>query len=175
MEWGLPPPLPPLGASVDETLWTRPARRARSGLAMTAYRESAPLCPSCHEPLEAHTIEAPSAVVDMCKRCGGVWIDWEDGDLTTLAREVPPAQARAMPTNGPGACPRCKRPLAVEVFQGTAEVLRCADCAGAFLPYASIGKIAASTPADAREAPGEAGVFARALAGLRAWLSGAPG
>lgn len=137
---------------------------------MTAYRTSAPLCPSCHEPLEAHTIDVPNAVVDLCKRCGGVWIDWEDGDLTALAREVPPARTRVIPRAGPGSCPRCNRQLAVELFLDAAEVLRCGDCGGAFLPYASIGKIAASTPADAREAPGEAGVWARAIEALRRLL-----
>ena len=139
---------------------------------MTAYRESAPPCPACHEALEPHTTGGTGAVVDLCKRCGGVWIDWEDGDLTTLTREVPPAQARALPTSGPGQCPRCHRALAVEVFLGTAEVLRCGGCAGAFLPYPSIGKIAASTPADARDEPGEAGTWGRALRALRGWLRG---
>lgn len=139
---------------------------------MTAYRKSAPLCPSCREPLEAHTLPGASAEVDLCKRCGGVWMDWEDGDLTSLAREVPPADVRVLPTSGLGACPRCNRQLRVEVFQGTAEVLRCAECAGAFLPYASIGKIAAGTPADAREPEAESGAFARAVAAVRGWLAG---
>ncbi len=151
--------------------WTAPAGREKKGL-MTAYRTSTPLCPSCHQALEAHTIDAPDAVVDLCGRCGGVWIDWEDGDLTALAREVPPAQTRVIPRGGPGACPRCNRPLTVELFLETAEVLRCGECAGAFLPYASIGKIAASTPADAREAPGEASVWARAARALHGWLKG---
>ena len=53
-----------------------------------------------------------------------------------------------MPRSGPGSCPRCNRPLVVEVFQDVAEVLRCSECSGAFLPYASIGKIAAGTPAE---------------------------
>lgn len=137
---------------------------------MTAYRASTPLCPACHLALEPHTTEGSSAVVDLCKRCGGVWIDWEDGDLTTLTREVPPAEARAIPTNGPGQCPRCRHTLAVEVFLGTAEVLRCGECGGAFIPYPSIGKIAASTPADARDVTDEAGSWSRALRALRGWL-----
>jgi Zn-finger nucleic acid-binding protein len=137
------------------------------------------MCPSCHLPLEAHTIDAPNAVVDLCKRCGGVWIDWEDGDFTALAREMPPAEARQIPRGGPGSCPRCNQPLKVEVFLDTAEVLRCGDCAGAFLPYASIGKIAASTPADAREDPreeaagqaDEASTWARVMGALRQLLA----
>lgn len=139
---------------------------------MTAYRTSAPACPACHLALEPHSLDGGNVVVDLCRRCGGVWIDWEDGDLTTLAREVPPAEGRAIATNGPGACPRCHRALEVEVFLDTAEVLRCGDCGGAFLPYASIGKIAASTPADAREPSDEQGAWARALGALRGWLNG---
>lgn len=136
-----------------------------------AYRTNAPLCPRCHEPLEAHTTSAP-AVVDLCKRCGGVWIDWEDGDLTALAREVPPVAARLIPRDGPGGCPRCHRELSVEVFLDAAEILRCSECAGAFVPYASIGKIAASTPADAREEPSATpNMFARAVAVLKSWIA----
>lgn len=139
---------------------------------MTAYRESAPLCPACHEPLEAHTIEGAGAMIDLCAKCGGVWLDWEDGDFTNLAREVPAAAAREIPRSGPGACPRCNRPLAIEMFRDTAEVLRCGECAGAFVPYASIGKIAESTPADARndEEPGEQTVWNRVATALRNWL-----
>lgn len=140
----------------------------------TAYRESAPVCPVCHENLESHTTEGAGATIDLCNKCGGVWLDWEDGDFTALAREVPPTAAREIPRNGPGACPRCRRPLAVEVFRDTAEVLRCAECAGAFVPYASIGKIAESTPADARDEQGqdEGGVWVRVARRLRSWIAG---
>lgn len=142
---------------------------------MTAYRTGAPLCPTCREPLEAHGLDAPSAEVDLCKRCGGVWLDWEDGDFTSLARELPPASGRILPREGPGVCPRCRRELKVEVFQGTAEVLRCGECAGAFLPYPSIGKIASGTPSSARydedlEPLSEDTAWARTATAVRAWL-----
>jgi Zn-finger nucleic acid-binding protein len=147
------------------------ADAAREEDAVTAYRESTPLCPACHEPLEAHTVEGAGAMIDLCARCGGVWLDWEDGDFTELAREVPPAVAREIPRSGPGVCPRCNRPLHVEVFRDTAELLRCGECAGAFVPYASIGKIAGSTPAEAREEnePGEEGLWMRMARALREW------
>jgi Zn-finger nucleic acid-binding protein len=141
---------------------------------MTAYRTSAPQCPTCRLPLEPHTFEQEQAVVDLCARCGGVWIDWEDGDFTALARRVPPAPRCDLPTDGKGPCPRCNGQLAVEVFLDVAEVLRCSDCAGAFLPYASIGKIAASTPAESRESQppdddaGD-GLWKRAATKLRGW------
>lgn len=158
---------------------------------MTAYRSTALQCPTCHEAMEEHPIREPAAVVDLCARCGGVWIDWEDGDFTELAREVPPAKVREIPRAGPGSCPRCNKALVAEEFQGSAAILRCSDCAGAFLPYASIGKIAESTPAEAREAqkegataPEEAesagattpdeGTWARLVGIVRAWLGPPP-
>ncbi|MEZ4312483.1 MAG: zf-TFIIB domain-containing protein [Polyangiaceae bacterium] len=137
-----------------------------------AYRASQPMCPSCREPLEMHELEAPRAVVDLCKKCGGVWIDWEDGDLTELSRAVPGAEVRVMPRSGAGGCPRCNRPLAVEVFMEAAEVLRCGECAGAFVPYPSIGKIAGLTPAEAREKEEEIGVWGRVAETVRGWLRG---
>lgn len=143
---------------------------------MTAYRESAAPCPACSQPLEPHALDEPVALVDLCTKCGGVWLDWEDGDFTELARRVPAAPGRELPREGPGSCPRCHTPLAVELFQGTAEVLRCGDCAGAFVPYASIGPIAAGTPAEARAEreepdapePREA-VWRRVARALRDW------
>lgn len=136
---------------------------------MTAYRSSAPLCPVCHEAMSEQSLTAAGASVDACERCGGVWFDWEDGDFAVLAREVPPAGAREMPAGDLGACPRCNGALGVEVFQGAAEVLRCGGCAGAFVPYPSIGKIAASTPAEDREAPAVEGFWARLAAAVRSW------
>lgn len=119
---------------------------------MTAYRAAAPQCPTCGDPMTLHDVKSPVAAIDLCGRCGGVWIDWEDGDFTELAREVPPSPVRELARSGPGKCPRCNRGLVAEEFLDAAEVLRCGECGGAFLPYASIGKIAASTPAEARQA-----------------------
>jgi Zn-finger nucleic acid-binding protein len=100
----------------------------------------------------------PSAEVDVCDACGGLWIDWFDGDIPTLAAEA--AEARAsresvLPTSiprrravyGTGACPRCLRALAADTFRfpdaspdeliDHVELLRCAECAGSFVPRAS--------------------------------------
>ncbi len=159
---------------------------------MTTYRRTSLRCPTCAETLEEHQIAEPAAMVDLCPKCGGVWLDWEDGDFTELAREIPPARVREIPRGGPGSCPRCHKALSAELFQDMAEVLRCTDCAGAFLPYASIGKIAAGTPADARaaqeeglpageegpedpgisaaEAPLPEGTWARIVHSVRQWL-----
>lgn len=133
---------------------------------MAAYRQNQPLCPACSQPLESLDTQAPQAVVDVCKQCGGVWLDWEDGDFTDLARQIPPVASRTLARDGLGECPRCHRELLVEVFRDVAEVLRCGECAGAFVPYASIGKLSESTPAaDIEEAP--RGFWARVIAALK--------
>lgn len=101
----------------------------------------------------------PSAEVDICDACGGLWIDWFDGEVQTLAIEAeaarmergapPPGMLprRAQPTGGASACPRCMRALAQELFQFPdvtegelvtgVELLRCSECAGSFVPRPS--------------------------------------
>lgn len=116
---------------------------------MTAYRKQVPMCPLCSEGLSPH--RGPSGeTVDLCGRCGGVWIDWTDGDLVDIARSIPPVESRDLAQKGRGPCPSCGEALAFETHLSTAVVLRCAGCLGAFVPYASIGALAAATPADAR-------------------------
>ncbi|MBK8253812.1 MAG: zf-TFIIB domain-containing protein [Polyangiaceae bacterium] len=133
---------------------------------MTAYRQNQPLCPTCSQPLESLDTHAPQAVVDICKQCGGVWLDWEDGDFTDLARQIPPVAGRTIARGGLGDCPRCNKELIVEVFRDVAEVLRCSECAGAFVPYASIGKLSECTPAaDMVEQP--KGFWARVIGALK--------
>jgi Zn-finger nucleic acid-binding protein len=94
-----------------------------------------------------------SAEVDVCDACGGVWVDWFDGEVHALAVEVeaaridrgipPPGLVGRTPGGGTSTCPRCTRPLALELHRfGDAndrelvtgvELLRCADCVGSFV------------------------------------------
>lgn len=96
----------------------------------------------------------PSAEVDVCDACGGLWIDWFDGDIPTLAAEAEEARAsRGTPipsrpaSPGHGSCPRCTRPLHADTFHfpeaaagdliDHVELLRCEECAGSFVPRPS--------------------------------------
>lgn len=108
----------------------------------------------------------PSAEVDVCDQCGGLWIDWFDGNIETLATEaeaarvhrgtpppgVIPAHASPMrdpraPSKGSNACPRCMQMLIPELYKfqdaseaellNGVELLRCTDCAGSFVPRPS--------------------------------------
>ena len=95
-----------------------------------------------------------SAEVDVCDACGGLWIDWFDGDIPTLAAEAEAARLdRGTPIpSGPamqahGICPRCTKTLQADTFRfpdategeliDHVELLRCAECAGSFVPRAS--------------------------------------
>jgi Zn-finger nucleic acid-binding protein len=103
-----------------------------------AYRATTLTCPGCAEPLAP--THAGDAVVDCCTTCGGVWIDWDDGELSATIKRVPPPTSPARgPRTGSAACPRCHAPLGPEHY-GTshAEIFRCGDCIGAFVPRASI-------------------------------------
>lgn len=121
----------------------------------SAYRGAIPRCPGCDEPMRVEVI--PTGEIDVCDACGGLWIDWFDGDVRTLAREAEaarvergtplPRPAELAARSGSMACPRCGRALATEdcrfedarddeLVTGV-ELQRCADCAGAFIPRGS--------------------------------------
>jgi len=134
---------------------------------MTGYRASSLRCPRCGALLEA--AGAGEAIVDVCPGCGGVWVDWFDGDLAAVMKQAPtliPGEARGQ--GGNQACPRCQCALAWETYLETgAELLRCGECAGAFVPQSSLDALQkASEPA------GEQGNFWKRL---RAILKSLPG
>jgi Zn-finger nucleic acid-binding protein len=95
----------------------------------------------------------PSAEIDVCDACGGLWVDWFDGQVLTLAVEAEAARVeRGERTTGAGGmgaamCPHCRHPLAAELGRfadATAdelvtgvELLRCPECAGCFVPRSS--------------------------------------
>lgn len=144
------------------------------------YRGAAVRCPGCAEPMTIENLA--DAEVDVCTSCGGMWLDWFDGEVkriatAVLATEHDRISRPSVPTSSlrneslaTGACPRCTRQLTVEryvvkvdvggssggprtsVSQTTgADLLRCEDCAGVFVPRASAALLA-TLPAD-EEAP----------------------
>jgi Zn-finger nucleic acid-binding protein len=118
------------------------------------------------------------ADVDVCAACGGLWVDWFDGEVRAVAVRAlkdgvtgrPSAagtvrnEARAI-----GACPRCTRHLVSERYvmrtldaragrsvrgerDTGAELLRCEDCAGVFVSRTSV-EVLASLPTEVEEPP----------------------
>ncbi|MBX3208978.1 MAG: zf-TFIIB domain-containing protein [Labilithrix sp.] len=117
-----------------------------------AYRGVTVRCPGCAAPMRCEAV--PSAEIDVCDACGGLWVDWFDGDVHTVAAEVEAARvnrgaalAPGEPNAGARTCPRCTRALELELFRFTdasehelvngVELLRCPECAGSFVPRSS--------------------------------------
>lgn len=116
------------------------------------------------------------AEVDVCTACGGMWVDWFDGEVRHVATEVLAIESRPMaPASvglrnemfATGACPRCTRQLAVERYvvrvavgpatsernsvstTTGADLLRCEECAGVFVPRTSAALLATLPPDEA--------------------------
>ena len=119
-----------------------------------AYRAVLVRCPACGELMR--TEPTSTAEPHVCDACEGLWVDWFDGEVHAIAVEqeaarvergtAPPSRPSQPPT-GSGACPHCTRTLVAELNRFTdvtddelitgVEVLRCPECAGAFVPRGS--------------------------------------
>lgn len=75
-----------------------------------------------------------AAEVDVCDHCGGMWLDWFDGEVRALATETlrisSPGAApedesrRSSEPDAIGACPRDRKQLVAERYIVTADVPR---------------------------------------------------
>jgi Zn-finger nucleic acid-binding protein len=131
------------------------------------YRSTAPVCPGCPGLLEPRALR--DVEIDVCESCGGVWFDWFDGELTSLARRARVVGPRVTTPRDDGrvrdrACPRCLDPLQADTVHET-EVLRCASCAGVFVSREATETLAhVHAPSEQEAARGDP------LARLGAWL-----
>ncbi len=92
----------------------------------------------------------------VCDACDGLWIDWFEGEVTAIAVEKEAARVErgtplpsrpSLPPAGTGACPHCARALVAELYRFAdatdddlitgVEIVRCPECAGAFVPRGS--------------------------------------
>ncbi|MDI1437037.1 MULTISPECIES: zf-TFIIB domain-containing protein [Polyangium] len=132
------------------------------------YRLASPQCPLCAGLLQERP--TPGAVVDVCADCHAVWIDWFDGDVSSVASavEVRPAVPQARP--GARTCPRCRDTLAPEHLRGHGpEILRCPGCAGVLIPSTMLAEVVALGPIEDTSPPTpEEGLFRRMLNAIRA-------
>lgn len=131
------------------------------------YRLASPQCPLCSGLLQEKP--TPGATVDVCADCHAVWIDWFDGDVSTVAAavDVRPAVSQAKP--GDRICPRCKDVLAPEHLRGQGpEILRCPSCAGVLIASTQLAEVVALGPVDdtTQDTP-EEGLFRRMLNAIR--------
>jgi Zn-finger nucleic acid-binding protein len=129
-----------------------------------SYREHALPCPGCGGVLAPETVG--EAVIDVCPACGGIWVDWFDGDLDEMVRGAPTAAAGRGEGAGKGECPRCSLPLADERYlEGRTEIQRCGECAGAFVP-----RDAAKAIVEGGSAPPAPDALSRLAAVLQRWF-----
>jgi Zn-finger nucleic acid-binding protein len=133
------------------------------------YRETALTCPGCKEMLDA--TEVGDAIIDVCPACGGIWVDWFDGDLVAMVRGAPDVPGARLPERaGSSACPRCQRPLGSERYlDSKAEILRCEDCAGAFVPRSSVNAIVELDP-EHQDTAVPADALGKFVETLKRWL-----
>src|SRR5262245_9021834 len=125
------------------------------------YRGTAIRCPGCAEMMTQQALE--ECEVDTCGACGGIWIDWFDGEVRQVTAEAliaspppPKSDAERKSRNeaiAVGACPRCTRQLVSERYKldeqvTGADLLRCEDCLGVFVSKSSGEMLAALPPQD---------------------------
>lgn len=141
------------------------------------YRGAAIRCPGCGEPMTI--VPLAEADVDVCASCQGIWIDWFDGEVGDVARDVlavtahtpvsSSASSMRNESRAVGGCPRCngvqlvaeryvlkKQPAfgKAETQETGAELLRCEHCAGSFVSATS-ASLLGTLPADADPPPSE--------------------
>lgn len=129
-----------------------------------SHREGALSCPGCGELLAPKQVG--EAILDACPGCGGVWVDWFDGELADMVRGAPAeALAAGAPGTGRGECPRCHTALREERYLETkAAIDRCGECAGAFVRRDAASALRGVEPKAAEDAWG------RLAAVLRGWF-----
>jgi len=131
-------------------------------------------CPACAARMELRA--AGDATIDVCPTCRGLWLDWFDGDTLTLAELAMPLSRRASaPIPARVACPRCSRPLEERAHDANGPIVwRCLECAGSFLPRATVEALliwaASNSPELPVDAPPESLRNATVLAKLRGAL-----
>ncbi len=119
-----------------------------------AYRSGVLRCPACGGLMRAEPTRTSEPQV--CDACDGLWIDWFEGEVSAIAVEKEAARAEcgtplsgrpSQPPAGTGACPRCTCMMVAELYRFAdateddlitgVELLRCPECAGAFVPRGS--------------------------------------
>jgi Zn-finger nucleic acid-binding protein len=135
---------------------------------VSTYRDEALRCPQCACAMQERM--TTQAAVDVCEQCSGMWVEWFDGEMTQVARESG-GLPEAVPTNNAGGsrtCPSCRVDLTPKRYPDPvdgAEVLRCGECAGAFVPRASFEALTSASPAV--DTPDDIGLLEQLAASLR--------
>jgi Zn-finger nucleic acid-binding protein len=113
-------------------------------------------CPGCAARMDLRA--AGDAMIDVCPKCRALWLDWFDGDTLALAELAMPLSRRASgPSPAKALCPRCSLQLDPRTHEASGPVVwRCHECAGTFLPRATVEALLIWAAANAPELPPEA-------------------
>ena len=114
------------------------------------YRERRRQCPGCQTPMDELPVldsAEESAMIDHCAECGGVFLEFFDGDPGELCRGVLARALEHAGENNPPAwptCPDCQLPMAPQrTISGGSAIARCNGCMGLFATPAQLRELAA--------------------------------
>ena len=110
--------------------------------------------------------------VDLCDSCGGVFLEFFDGEPVALSRRLLPALHPARPEapsvgNEP-LCPDCRTPMVEQPYlRRGPSIARCESCMSVFATRAQLQELAGfRIPDDGGAAPTWADAMAERLAGV---------
>lgn len=87
------------------------------------------------------------AEVDRCAVCGGLFLEFFDGEPSAISRELRASSdldtTRASAPRGPLACPDCDEPMVRRAYLGEGpELARCETCLAVFLTPHEVARLA---------------------------------
>jgi Zn-finger nucleic acid-binding protein len=139
------------------------------------YRETARSCPACASPMrevELRLRDGGSTGIDLCDSCGGVFLEFFDGEPVALSRRLLPALHPTRP-DAPslGAelrCPDCRTPMVEQPYLHRGpHIARCESCMSVFATRAQLQELAGfRIPEDGGAQPTWADAMAGRLAGM---------
>ncbi len=116
-------------------------------------------------------LEKSSEPVDVCHACGGVFIDWFDGEVRDIVATLDAQPAAVGAKSLPGlpavtTCPRCNAPMAHVAGEWGAFIGRCGECFGSFVPRTSFEAIVSAIPPSQQMPPAPLTLWERLRAAL---------
>ena len=104
--------------------------------------------------MHERTLPGVGESFDHCEKCGGLFLDFFDGDPSDVARSLH-GTLGDKPTGaveGSVDCPDCERPMALEPYlDSQLPLYRCGTCAGAFVTagmFRELAKYEVSQPSE---------------------------
>lgn len=88
-----------------------------------------------------------SAWVDVCDSCGGVFVEFFDGESSAIARDlvhsISPRAGTSVDSETRPICPECAIPMHTTSYLGDGpEIERCGSCASFFMTRDGLGAMA---------------------------------